>query len=505
VLKDFVHVKELVINSGRLTKSLGALVAPYPRGLPSGLLSLTIVLREPFLRWIHKHYRHDYSFDQATPLLKHLIIGEVSSLDDRTASALQVDRSIGAPSFVQFMTGLPKNLETLILPPASHTLIPQMFPESLTRTSVTVRWLSNFDASLLPSKLVSLNVQVKDANALVNHTAKMFPKTLTDLTVMLKITEKTKLEEIPKPTWIKQLPPVSMLKLVNFDHLRFSDLPSVLTHFTYVSWYPTTGVFETDGWAPEYLTYLEIERWEPVANIGNLPKSLETLVLKTAKPTIISKLPENLTRLVAPAHTTFSSPHWPSTLHTLEIHHLTQVTPDTLASLPKTVTKLSMSIPSNGRLEDYFHELPTSIKHLSLWNRKADAGLFKSLKDSRLEVLELFGGDSANDFLPIEIARFKWSLLEHLPETIRVLRLPVVSEKFEPVLNLNRLSDLSIPNTVITFEGLQLSLVYYSQIRHILAKEYRIEALERDNANSVLASQPLLTLRCSVHSSDPKV
>ena len=494
LLHQFTQVEELVINNKQLEKSFGAKQAPYPGGLPKSLKSLTVVLRMSFLRWISQAYRNDYLLSESTPRLIHLRIAEVNSLPDRAQVPIVIDRTLGASGLSALMSSLPQSLESLLLPMASHQVTENLLPPRLTRTSLILRWKASFESITLPKHLVSLNLKINDATVLDKHGKSMLPATLTDLTVHLRWGSTAKPDDVV-PQWIKHLPPLSSLSLCNINNVKCVDFPPVLTHFTYVAYWPCPANIDFSGWVPEYLTYLKIRRWEPVNDLHRLPKSIERLSLHTDKPTTISRMPESLTKFTVPSNVTFLNPHWPSRLHTLRIRPLTIVTSDTLVTLPKILTSLAFTIPTNiARPDEYFHELPTSIKHITLWNRKLDAAVFKSLKDSQLVSLHVFGGDTKSDMLSVEIQRFKWSHLEYLPHSLTQLRLPVSQEKFEPVAMPN-LVDLSIPNTTVAFEALQLSIVLIPNMRRLLAKEYKIEKQEIENANKVLSSQPMLTLR----------
>lgn len=523
ILHQFTHLTELVIDDARLTKCLGRGAAPYTQGLPSSVTHLTIVLRQSFLRWLHKTFRQDYPLAKATPLLRMLQIGEVSSLEERAKNRIHIGKSSvthAAPAFSRLVTTLPPNLAYLGLPPTSVELQADMLPKSLTKTSMLIRYKPRSVNIPLPASLVSLHVQISDPSLLDKHHDTIFPKTLTDLTVFLqlKITEDGKIvtnannsssnsmdvddgngSNASSPKWIKYLPPVNSLHLHNIDNIRLADLPPVLTHFRLTSWWPAKGTFDARDWRPAYLSYCRIQRWDPVSQefLNNLPKTIDHLVLKTDKPTTISKMPETLTKLTLPAQASFVAHKWPSQLTCLKVNRLTNLPADVLVDMPKTLTKLTLSCPpaTTTTLKDYFKDLPPTILHLSLCNRKVDSSLFESLKDSKLVSLEIFAGDSRRELLVVDIPSFRWELLQHLPSTLKRLYLPVsVANLTIRDPSLENLVDLSLPNATIGFEALQLLLVFSPNLRRLLAKQFQIKATELADANKLLATNPFITL-----------
>jgi hypothetical protein len=491
-LRDFTHINAITMNEDQFEKCLGASAAPYQYGLPSCLKSFTLVLRTAFLRWMGKRWRSDYPLGQMVPNLRSLKFGEWEGLEEAVDSLIKIDKTFAAAPFAQFMSSLPANLETLILPPLSHTMQNNLLPSSITRSSIALKWPSSLDGVSVPKHLVSLSLFIHDSAVLDRSAKEMFPPSLTELRLHLRVKEDA--AEPSKPKWISKLPAVSSLHLTNVDNLSLQELPSVLTSLTLVYFYPSKGKFDSKGWAPEYLTKFSVKRWPALEDLGSLPKCIDHLVLKTEHPMVLTKMPESLTRMTVPANASFASPHWPLKLHTLVINPLTTVNSDVLVTFPKSLTSVSFSVPANADVALLFQDLPTSIKHLQLWNRKLDGGIFAALKNSQLESLEVFPGDAKKDLVPVEVSRWKWSLLEDLPATLKLLRLPVQADQFEPV-SLPNLAQLLIHNTTIGFENLQLALVLFPNIRRILAKEFKIETNEIDNANKVLSSNPLLTLR----------
>ena len=519
-LHQFTQLKQLVINDELLTASLGRGAAPYTQGLPPSLVSLTIVLHRSFLRWLHGSFRQDYSLANATPHLRFLQIGELSSLEDKAKSRLKIDHSsLAAPAFLRLLGTLPSNLEVLDLAPSSHELTPNLLPASLTKTTMRLRWKTRFETLHLPQRLVSLNVQIKlsDTPTLEKHAKTMFPDTLTDLTVFLKhpINDETlnsnnsnqmavdAAAAPPAPQWIKDLPrSLNSLHLHNVDHVRLADLPTLLTHLRLTTWWPAKGHFDHKDWRSEYLTYVRIQRWEPVSQefLTVLPRTVTQLVLKTDKATRVSKLPDSIVRLRLPSLATFSSHKWPSNLTSLKVSRLTTLPSDALVDLPKTVTSLSLSCPpsSSTLVHDYFKEMPRHIKHLTLWNRKLDNAVFSGLKESQLESFEIYTGESRHELLAVDMPQFTWKILENLPSTLTRLRLPVISSqkiRLEGTIGLSSLADLCIPHIVVDFEDLQTFLVHCPNLQRILAKQFKFENNELEAARQLLQSNPLITLQ----------
>lgn len=308
--------------------------------------------------------------------------------------------------------------------------------------------------------------------------------------------------DAPAPQWVKHLPrSLNSLHLHNVDNLRLADLPALLTHFRLTAWWPASGSFDHKDWRPEYLAYLRVERWNPVPQdfLNHLPRTVTNLVLKTDKPTVISKLPDSVTRLRLPAQATFSSHKWPSGLTSLKVSRLTNFTSDALVDLPKTVTFLSLSCPagSSTAVADYFKEMPRTIKHLTIWNRKLDSSIFVGLKDSQLETLEIFTGESKDELLAVDMPSFRWSLLENLPPTLTKLRLPIAAQKFEIGSNfkLGNLVDLSLPHVLIEFETLQMLLLHYPNLRRATSKQFKFEPHEAEAARQLIQSNPLVSLQ----------
>lgn len=564
-LHRFTQLRHLTINDERFTECLGRGAAPYHQGLPPSLVSLTLVLHKSFLRWLHASFRQDYSLSSATPELRYLHIGELSSLEDRAKSRLKIDSAaLAAPAFVRLLATLPASLELLELPPASHELTPNLLPNSLTKTSMMLRWKSRLDSLELPSSLVSLNLQINDAQAFERNVTRMFPPTLTDLTVFMKLSIKDDVlydiffspflsfffpglfdplffDFVPSlphscidltlnflfplvttfglafhrnnannqmavdfvaPQWVKHLPrSINSLHLHNVDNVRLSDLPALLTHLRLTSWWPAKGGFDHKDWRSEYLTHLKIKRWDPVSTefLTSLPRTVTHLVLKTDKATTISRLPESLTHVTLPAQASFHSLKWPSGLTSLKVHRLTNFPADSMIELPKSLTSLAFSCPAlpSSSVTEYFKEIPRSVKHLTLWNRKLDISLFAGLKDSLLESLEIYTGESKEELLAVEMSNFRWNLLENLPTTLTRLRLPVSSQKleFSPTLKIAQFSELAVPHVTIEFETLQLLLVHCPNIRRVLAKQFKFETDEHEPARQMLLSHPLVTLQ----------
>lgn len=197
-LHQFTQLRHLSINDERLTQSLGRGAAPYTQGLPSSLVSLTLVLHKSFLRWLHASFRQDYSLANVTPSLRFLHIGELASLEDRAKSRLKIDRSaLAAPAFLRLLGTLPSGLELLELPPSTHELTPNLLPPSLTKTSMLLRWKARLDSLMLPPRLVSLNLQINDAQALEKNVGRMFPSSLTDLYIFMKLSIKDEALYVP--------------------------------------------------------------------------------------------------------------------------------------------------------------------------------------------------------------------------------------------------------------------------------------------------------------------
>lgn len=305
------------------------------------------------------------------------------------------------------------------------------------------------------------------------------------------------------PQWVKQLPrSLNSLHLHNVDNVRLADLPALLTHFRLTTWWPATGNFDYKDWRPEYLTYLRVERWSPVSQefLNILPRTVTHLVLKTDKPTTVSKLPDSVVRLRLPAQATFSSHKWPSGLTSLKVSRLTNFTPDALVDLPKTVTSLSLSCPtgSSTLVSDYFSkEMPRTVKHLTLWNRKLDTSIFAGLKESQLESLEIYTGESKDELLAVDMPSFRWNLLENLPPTLKKLRLPTSAQKFEIGANfsLGNLVDLALPFVQIEFEPLQMMLAHCPNLRRVISKQFKFEPHEAEAARQLIQANPLVTLQ----------
>lgn len=499
-LHKFTHLREVVMNERQFNQCLGAKVAPFPYGLPSCLTTLTIVFRKAFLRWINKDLRQDYKLATATPNLKTLRLAESPMLAEAVDSEIVIDKTQAGPQWGSFLQNLPVGLETLLTPPMLLIIKPFLLPPTLTRSSIALNWRESFDATSLPTHLTSLSVYFRDRNVLDKFADRMFPKSLTEMRIRVRAPETG--DEDYEPTWLTKLPQLGALTLTNVDNVRLADLPEVLTSLALIYYWPSKGNFNTKGWTPEYLTKFTVQRYPPLEDISALPKTITNFKMLTDRENTIMRMPENVTKLRIPARTVFAAPQWPSHLHTLNVHPLTKVDSDWLITLPKSLTKFSFSVPesldSNAKIDAFFRDVPATITHLVLWNRKLDLHVFKSLKPLPLQALEIYAGDTKKDQASLEVARFKWTDLSDLPPSLTLLRLPVGTSTKPEVfdsLPLPKLLDLYIPLSSVGFTALQLTLLNSPHLRNILAHSYVIDSTEIDSANSVLSAHPLLTLR----------